>query len=266
MLMNVKGLPSLLGEGKKYVILDVLVRWISLAAGIAMIYAVALTMDALYSGLSGGILGLFALMAASGAMFVRYLCIRASCRFRISASMAVKEGLYDRIVRKAEALGVDVDEIDDAQLNEEDVSRTAEYYSSVLPDIIYTALAALTVFAVFCILDWKTALVLPAAAAVCLIVIHMMKKNGKQLDTMLKYVPAALYTGAALTIVTVLLELKGHAVSIYGCLMVILILAEFLLPYGQKEMNPGSVPAGRMASGRIIAFLNKEKGKDGDSE
>ena len=144
MLMNVKSLPSLLGEGKKYVILDVLVRWISLAAGIAMIYAVALTMDALYSGLSGGVLGLFALMAASGAMFVRYLCIRASCRFRISASMAVKEGLYDRIVRKAEHLGIDVDEIDDAQLNEEDVSlgmlrhdRVHDLYGTGSSDDVY---------------------------------------------------------------------------------------------------------------------------------
>ena len=99
-----------------------------------------------------------------------------------------------------------------------------------------------------------------------MIVLRLMQKSGKPADRLLKYVPAAAYAGAALTIVTVLLELKGHAVSIYGCLMVILILTEFLLPLMQKKPDLKSVLAGRMSSGKIVAFLNKEERKDGETE
>ena len=79
---------SLLQEGKKYIYLNVLAQWISLAAGIVMMYAIALTLDALYSGISGGLLGVFALMAATGAMFVRYMCAKASSRCSFLSSSA----------------------------------------------------------------------------------------------------------------------------------------------------------------------------------
>ena len=314
---------SLIGEGKKYIFLNVLAQWISLLAGIAMMYAIALTMDALYSGLSGGILGTFALMTVTGAMFVRYLCTRASSRCGFLSSRTVKhvlrEKIYDKLVRLGPDRSDDTGTAELLQTASEGVDQLETYYGAYLPQFFYAMLAPLTLFAVLCFVSWKAALVLLIAVPLIPVSIIVVQKWAKKIlgsywdqytelgDSFLenlqglttlkiyqadgernvrmneeaeKFRRATMrvlimqlnsisvmdltaWGGAAAGIIVALLELKSHAVPIYGCLMIILLSAEFFLPMRQLGSYFHIAMNGMAASDRIFAFLDLEEGKDG---
>lgn len=314
---------SLIGEGKKYIFLNVLAQWISLLAGIAMMYAAALTMDALYSGISGGILGTFALMTATGALFVRYLCARASSRCSFLSSCTVKQVLREKIYDKLVRLGTErSDETGTAELLQtasEGVDQLETYYGAYLPQFFYAMLAPLTLFAVLCFVSWKAALVLLIAVPLIPVSIIAVQKWAKKIlgrywgqytelgDSFLenlqglttlkiyqadearnaqmnieaeKFRKATMrvlimqlksisimdlvaYGGAAAGIIAALLELKSHAVPIYGCLMFILLSAEFFLPMRQLGSYFHIAMNGMAAADRIFAFLDAEEGEDG---
>lgn len=314
---------SLIGEGKKYIFLNVLAQWISLLAGIAMMYAIALTMDALYSGLSGGILGTFALMTVTGAMFVRYLCTRASSRCGFLSSRTVKhvlrEKIYDKLVRLGPDRSDDTGTAELLQTASEGVDQLETYYGAYLPQFFYAMMAPLTLFAVLCFVSWKAALVLLIAVPLIPVSIIVVQKWAKKIlgsywdqytelgDSFLenlqglttlkiyqadgernvrmneeaeKFRRATMrvlimqlnsisvmdltaWGGAAAGIIVALLELKSHAVPIYGCLMIILLSAEFFLPMRQLGSYFHIAMNGMAASDRIFAFLDLEEGKDG---
>ena len=318
-----KRLFSLLKEGKKYIFLNVLAQWISLAAGIVMMYAVALTLDALYSGISGGLLGVFALMAATGAMFVRYMCARAASRCSFLSSRMVKKVLREKIYRKLTALGRKRgEEIRTAELVQtavEGVDQLETYYGAYLPQFFYAMLAPLTLFVVLCFVSWKAALVLLICVPLIPVSIILVQRWAKKLlggywdqytglgDSFLenlqglttlkiyqadeernrlmnmeaeKFRNATMkvlimqlnsisvmdltaYGGAAIGIIVALLELKGHAITLYACLMIILLSAEFFLPMRQLGSYFHIAMNGMAAADKIFAFLATEEGEDG---
>ncbi len=314
---------SLLQEGKKYIYLNVLAQWISLAAGIVMMYAIALTLDALYSGISGGLLGVFALMAATGAMFVRYMCAKASSRCSFLSSRTVKKVLREKIYRKLVSLGrKQGEEIHTAELVQtavEGVDQLETYYGAYLPQFFYAMLAPLTLFAVLCFVSWKAALVLlicvPLIPVSIIVVQRWAKKllggywdqytglgdsflenlqglttlkiyqadedrNRKMNEEAEKFRAATMrvlimqlnsisvmdltaYGGAAVGIIVALLELKSHAITLYTCLMIILLSAEFFLPMRQLGSYFHIAMNGMAAADKIFAFLAREEGEEG---
>ncbi len=318
-----KRLFSLIGEGKKYIFLNVLAQWISLLAGIAMMYAIALTMDALYSGMSGGMLGVFALMTATGAMAVRYLCTRASSRCSFLSSRMVKkvlrEKIYDKLVRLGTGRSTEICTAELLQTASEGVDQLETYYGAYLPQFFYAMLAPLTLFIALFSVSWKAALVLLIAVPLIPFSIIAVQKWAKKILgrcwsqytelgdsflenlqglTVLKIYQAdearniqmnneaekfrkatmrvlimqlnsisvmdlVAWGGAAAGIIAALLELKSHAVPIYGCLMIILLSAEFFLPMRQLGSYFHIAMNGMAAADRIFAFLDLEEGGDG---
>lgn len=314
---------SLLGEGKKYIFLNVLVQWVSLLASAAMMYAIALTLDALYSGLYGGVLGMFALMTVTGAMFVRYMCMQASSRFSwLSCRMVKKtlrERIYDKLVRLGSRRSDEIRTAEILQTASEGVDQLETYYGAYLPQFFYAVLAPLTLFAILCTVSWKAALVLLIAVPLIPAAIIMVQKWARKLlggywhqytdlgDSFLenlqglttlkiyqadearsrkmneeaeKFRRATMKVlvmqlnsisvmdlvagaGSAIGIIAALLQLKAHAVSIYGCLMIILLSAEFFLPMRKLGSYFHIAMNGMAASDRIFAFLESEEGEDG---
>ena len=246
-----KRLYSLNGEGKKYIRLNVLVQWGGLLAEIAVIYAAALTLDALYSGLSGGFLAFFAIMTATGTMFVRYFCVRGSFRCGFLSAMKTREVLHSRLSLKADA------EKEERQKATENAERMEKYCSEYLPQLYYAPLAAVTVTVAACFVCWKAALLLPAAAGRYLIAeIPNEILTRKTRDVLI----CAAYLCVALGIVVCLLELKNHNAHIYGCLMVIMLTGELLRPLRLLEKSRPAAEEGRKACDAFFTFLEKEEG------
>ena len=256
-----KKLFSVLEDGKKYIRLNVLWQWIALLADAAFIYAAALTLDALYSGISGGPLGIFAAMTATGAMLVKYMCIRARSRCAFLSSCIAEEDLQEKIFA-----GCSEDTLSaEAAAALRYTGPFAEYYSTYVPQFYYAVTAPVTLFLVLCLIDWKAALVLLVFVPV---LYALVRQERKQL--LLRYISLselAAYAGMAAGMIFALLELKNHSIAIYGCLMIILLAPGFYLPMLKLKSRSGIYKEGISASERISAFLETETdGKEGACE
>ncbi len=180
-----KRLMNLIRESRKYIFANVFVQWISLLANIVFIYAVSTTLGALYQGVSGGYLAVFALMCGTGAIAMRYICTRASAHFSYMSSLTVKKTLREKIYRKLLRLGPSYNE----QINTSEVVQTAvegvdqleTYFGSYLPQFFYAMLAPLTLFAVLTFIDWRAGLVLLVCVPMIPVSIIIVQKWAKKL-------------------------------------------------------------------------------------
>ena len=257
--MTDRKLFSFVEDGEKYIQLNVLWQWISLLAECAFVYAAALTMDALYSGLSGGVLGIFAVMTATGAILVRYMCTRAQSRCIDLSSCAAKEDLQEMIFAKCNDERIS----EEARTALKNVDPFAQYYSEYVPQYRYAVVAPVTLFIVLYLISWKAALVLLGFAA---LLYALIRRNQKQ-PLRPACMELAAYIGAAFGMITALLELKNHSIQIYGCMMIILLSLEFFLPMLKVGKEARIYKEGTAASDQISAYLGSEEdGREGDGE
>ena len=315
-------LIRLVKESRKYVAGNVLVQWIALLANIVFIYAVSVTLGALYEGVSGGYLAVFALMSATGAMGVRYLCTRASSRLSFLSSLTVKKVLREKIYHKLLRLGPSYHE----QINTSEVVQTAvegvdqleTWFGSYLPQFFYALLAPLTLFIVLLWIDWRAGLVLLIAVPLIPVSIVIVQRWAKKLlskywgqytemgDTFLENLQGlttlkiyqsderqnevmnvqaekfrqvtmrvlimqlnsisvmdlVAYGGAAIGMIVALRHLH-NGLPLYGCLMVILLSADFFLPMRQLGSFFHIAMNGMAAADKIFAFLELEEPQKG---
>lgn len=92
MMIN-KRLIGMLDKSKKYVALNVVFQWISLAANIVMMFAVTRLLGLLFSGgfTSGDIIAAACVSAA--ALTVRFICTLLSSKMSFLSSKSVKKTL-----------------------------------------------------------------------------------------------------------------------------------------------------------------------------
>ena len=102
MMIN-KRLIGTVKESKKYIAGNVICQWISLAANITMMGAIAKMLQNLYEGADSRI-GLTAMIAAV-AVVVRFLCATTASRMGYLSSKAVKKTLRELIYKKLLRLG-----------------------------------------------------------------------------------------------------------------------------------------------------------------
>ena len=99
-----KRLIGTVPESKRYIAGNVICQWISLAANIAMMGAVAGMFQGLYEGdINARILPVT--LTALGAVMVRALCSVLAARMGYLSGRAVKKTLRERIYRKLLRLG-----------------------------------------------------------------------------------------------------------------------------------------------------------------
>lgn len=149
MMIN-KRLIGTVPESKKYIAGNVVCQWISLAANIAMMSAVARMLQGLYEGSTGQVPLTVAIAAA--AVAVRYLCAVLSSRMGYLSSRAVKKTLRELIFRKLLRLGTSYQEqantSEVVQVAVEGVDQLETYFGAYLPQFFYAMLAPLTLFGV----------------------------------------------------------------------------------------------------------------------
>lgn len=170
---------------KRYIVQNVALQWCVLAANIAMIFTLGLFLQALLRGgaQAGVFWGTAAVMAAAAA--VRFACTKGAARAAFYASKEVKKTLRGLIYRKLLRLGAaytqSVPTAEVVQLAGEGTEQLETYFGSYLPQLFYSMLAPVTLFAVLCTVSVRAAVVLMVCVPLIPVSIVAVQKFAKRL-------------------------------------------------------------------------------------
>jgi len=289
MMIN-KRLIGTVKESKKYITGNVICQWVSLAANITMMGAIARMLQSLFSRSAGdGQIALTAVIAAV-AVVIRFVCAVASSRMGYLSSKAVKKTLREMIYSKLLRLGTSYKEqantSEVVQVAVEGVDQLETYFGAYLPQFFYAMLAPLTLFVVLSFVNFPSAIVLLICVPLIPVTIIMVQRWAKKLlakywgqytalgDTFLENLQGLTttkiyqadafkhqemneqsehfrkitmkvltmqlnsitimdliaYGGAALGVILATTQFRAGHVDLAGCILIILLAADFFLP------------------------------------
>ena len=315
MMIN-KRLIATVKESKKYIAGNVACQWVSLAANIAMMGAIAHMLQSLYEGNTwDGQIGLTALIAVF-AVIVRFICAVTSSRMGYLSSKAVKKTLREMIYRKLLRLGTSYKEqantSEVVQVAVEGVDQLETYFGAYLPQFFYAMLAPLTLFGVLSFISFPAAVVLLVCVPLIPVTIVAVQRWAKKLlakywgqytalgDTFLENLQGLTttkiyqadefkhkemneqsehfrkitmkvltmqlnsitimdliaYGGAALGVILATSQFQAGRVDLAGCLMIILLAADFFLPMRMLGSFFHIAMNGMAASDKIFRLLD----------
>ena len=163
MMIN-KRLIGTVPESKKYIAGSVALQWCSLAANIAMMYAVTALLAALCAGTLTRRALITTAVTALIAVAVRYGCTVGASRMGYLSSKAVKKTLraaiYEKLLRLGASYSEQVKTSEVVQVTVEGVDQLETYFGAYLPQFFYAMLAPLTLFIVLCFVSVPAAAVL----------------------------------------------------------------------------------------------------------
>lgn len=146
-----KRLIHIMGKSRKYVSAQVLFQWISLLCNIVLMSGIALFLSQLSAGGNPEVWKKMIWILLS-ALVIRYACTTLASRMSHRAAKQVKEQLRTMIYEKLLHLGLAYQQkartSEVVQLAVEGVDQLEVYFGSYLPQLCYSILAPLTLFAV----------------------------------------------------------------------------------------------------------------------
>ena len=315
MMIN-KRLIGTVKDSKKYIAGNVIFQWISLAANITMMAAIASMLQGLFTKTADG--GQIALTAgiAAGAVVVRFICAVCSARMGYLSSKTVKKTLREMIYQKLLRLGSSYKEQTNTsevvQVAVEGVDQLETYFGAYLPQFFYAMLAPLTLFAILSFINLPSAVVLLICVPMIPITIVLIQRWAKKLlskywgqytalgDTFLENLQGLTttkiyqadqfkheemnvqsehfrkitmkvltmqlnsitvmdliaYGGAALGVILATTQLQAGHVDLFGCILIILLAADFFLPMRLLGSFFHIAMNGMAASDKIFRLLD----------
>ena len=169
----------------RYVWRCVLCQWLSLLCNVAFVWALA--------GIVGGALGAGLAAGAWPAAFavcmisipLRIVCTTRASAMSDKASAGVKRTLRAKIYQKMLALGTNYSETvatsEAVMLASEGVEQIDTYFARYLPQLFYSLLAPLTLFAILCRVSLKASMVLLICVPLIPVSIVVVQKIAKKL-------------------------------------------------------------------------------------
>lgn len=157
-------LIRLLSHAGKHIVYNVLWQWLALLCQIVVVFSIATLLEAAVSGKAGTseIFRTAAVLAA--AFLIRYLCDRGAARATYAASADVKrilrEKIYDKLLRLGVSYREQISTSETVQMAAEGVEQLETYFGRYLPQLFYSLLAPLTLFAVLAPVSLKASTVL----------------------------------------------------------------------------------------------------------
>lgn len=179
-----KRLLSICDSSKKWIGLTVLMNWISIICNIALILFIGTTVDKLMSG------NLNLNMVSTSLFIIAMLSIRfvanfMSTKFSLHSSSEVKKTLRSTIYEKLLSLGVNytdaISTSSTVQIAVDGVEQLEIYFGRFMPQLFYSLLAPLTLFAVMSFISFKTAIVLLICVPLIPMTIMAVMKIAKKL-------------------------------------------------------------------------------------
>ncbi|MFX0549321.1 ABC transporter ATP-binding protein/permease [Hathewaya histolytica] len=175
-----------LSEGsKKWIILNVLMNWISLILNIITIISIGYYVEFTYkSGLDKS-RTISTMLIILSAIIVRFVCDYMSVRFSYKSSVEARLNLRNTIYKKLLALGINynkqVSTSEVVQVTVDGVEQLEIYFGKYLPQFFYSLLAPITLFIVLSFINFKTALVLLLCVPLIPVSIIAIMKFAKKL-------------------------------------------------------------------------------------
>ena len=182
-MMLQKRLIEMVPEAKKHIAANVFLQWLSLLANIALTACVCVFLAGLVTGA--------ALPAVPTALFcfsmaaIRFLCMRAaswqgylSCR-RVKHTL--REAIYQKLLRLGPSYAQSTATSEIVQVACEGVEQLETYFSAYLPQLFYSLLAPITLFAVLSFFYFPAALILFICVPLIPISIALVQTFAKKL-------------------------------------------------------------------------------------
>ena len=309
-----KRLIGTVKESKQYIAGNVICQWVSLAANITMMGAIAKMLQNLYEGKDSHVT-LTAFIAAV-AVIVRFICATTASRMGYLSSKAVKKTLRELIYKKLLRLGSSYKEqantSEVVQVAVEGVDQLETYFGAYLPQFFYAMLAPLTLFIVLSFVNFPSAIVLLVCVPMIPVTIILIQRWAKKLlskywgqytalgDTFLENLQGLTttkiyqadefkhkemnqqsehfrkitmkvltmqlnsitvmdliaYGGAALGVILAATQFRAGHVDLFGCILIILLAADFFLPMRLLGSFFHIAMNGMAASDKIFRLLD----------
>lgn len=179
-----KRLIHTMGTGRKYVSAQVLFQWISLLCNIVLMSGIALFLSRLPAGFRPEVWKRF-IWILLPALAIRYACTALASRMSHRAAKQVKEQLRTMIYEKLLRLGLAYQQkartSEVVQLAVEGVDQLEVYFGSYLPQLYYSILAPLTLFAVLSFVSLPCAVILFLCVPLIPVTIVAVQRFAKKL-------------------------------------------------------------------------------------
>ena len=179
-----KRLLSVCSSSKKWIGLTGLMNWISIVCNIALILFIGTTVDKLISGnLNLNMINTSIFIIAM--LGIRFVANFMSTKFSLYSSGEVKKTLRSTIYQKLLDLGVNyTDSISTSstvQIAVDGVEQLEMYFGRFMPQLFYSVVAPITLFAVMSFISFKTAIILLICVPLIPITIMLVMKIAKKL-------------------------------------------------------------------------------------
>lgn len=160
-----KRLLNMVGSDKKFIYLNVLFQWLSLAANIVMMWFISDMVMKLYQGNAVGKDIWIALAVSVVVLIARYFFSKGATKMSFLSSKAVKKTfrtkIYEKLLRLGSSYQEQVKSAEVVQVTVEGVDQLETYFGAYIPQFFYAVLAPLTLMLVIGFTEnWTTAVVL----------------------------------------------------------------------------------------------------------
>lgn len=159
-----KRLIAMVTNAHRYIGADVALQWMALMANIALFVLIGLFLQGLLEGTLQTTQVVILFVVALVTLIVRFLCQTGAQRMGQRAAAAAKSTIRQMIYAKLVNLGPSYREKitpgEALQISVEGVEHLESYFGSYLPQLLYTVVAPLTLFACLAPLSLPTAIVL----------------------------------------------------------------------------------------------------------
>lgn len=175
----------LLSHAKKYIVYNVLCQWISLLAQIVAVFSIAGLLETAVHHTLGTEAALRTAVVLLVVILIRFICERMAAHASYLASVDVKRILREKIYEKLLKLGASyreqVSTSEVVQVSTEGVEQLETYFGKYLPQLFYSLLAPLTLFAVLSFVNLKASVILLICVPLIPLSIVAVQKFAKRL-------------------------------------------------------------------------------------
>lgn len=178
-------LIKLLSHAKKYIVFQVIWKWLALLCQVVMIYVFSMLLEQVLSGSVTERQILFYGVMVLGAMILRFLFDRQASYASYEASVDVKrilrEKIYSKLLKMGASYRENVATSEVVQMAAEGVEQLETYFGRYLSQLFYSLLAPLTLFVILAFVNLKASIVLPVCVPLIPVSIVAVQKFAKRL-------------------------------------------------------------------------------------
>ena len=178
-------LVGLLSHAKKYIAYTILWQWAALLSQILAIFSMAELLEQVVFGTVTLLMIERTILIFAVVVLVRFLCERMGARSSYLACVDVKrilrEKIYEKMLRLGASYSEQVPSSEVVQVSTEGVEQLETYFGKYLPQLFYSLIAPITLFAVLCRVSLKASVILLICVPLIPISIVVVQKVAKKL-------------------------------------------------------------------------------------